>query len=109
MEKYTNHLPFLYFLSEVIRILRVHDSEIIHTAVEILGRHLKCGHKKIVAGGRGRKGKEKPAAMQSPRHLPKAPNCFHSLRASTVTQKPIILTFLAKQKLQKNLPLKSAR
>ena len=56
-------------------------------------RHRTDITKKIVAGGRGREGKEKPAAK--PRHFAKHPNYFRSLGASTVTstvtRDPIIL------------------
>ena len=56
-------------------------------------RHVAKVTKKLVAGGRGREGKEKPAA--EPRHFTERPDCFRSLGTSTVTstvtRDPIIL------------------
>ena len=56
-------------------------------------RHVAEVTKKLVAGGRGREGKEKPAAEL--RHFTQRPNCFRSLGTSTVTstvtRDPILL------------------
>ena len=56
-------------------------------------RHVVEVTKKLMAGGRGRKKKEKPAV--EPRHFTERPNCFCSLETSTVTstvtRDPIIL------------------